>query len=373
MTTEIIDMGETLRPVNTYAEFKRREGIPAIEGFGVPDLATVELADWARVGGRGVFIDLEGTGGTNGAYVCEIAAGKSLVAEKHLYEETIYVLAGNGATSVWYEGREAVTFEWGPGSLFAIPLNAWHQLHNTAGVRPARFLAVTSAPLVMNLFHDIDFVFNTPSTFADRFTGEPTYFKASGKLWNGRILETNFVPDARSLELYRNAARGTGKGVRFELAANTTHAHVAEFPVGTYKKAHFHGPGAHVVLLRGQGFSLLWPHGGSPTRFDWRPGSMFVPPQGWFHQHFNTGAEPARYLALRWGSAKYDLGGALGWTTGHSYDVPGAQIEYPDEDPEIHRMYESELARSGATCRMGAVIASCSGVKGETAIDPHAA
>lgn len=373
MTTEIIESDEKLKPVNTYVEFQKREGIPVLTGFAVDDLATIELGDWARVGGRGTYIDLEGTGGTNGAYVCEIAAGTSLEPERHLYEETIYVLTGNGTTSVWYEGTEPVSFEWGPGSLFAIPLNAWHQHHNAAGRRPARFLAVTTAPLVMNLFHDSAFVFETPVTFPERFAGDESYFNAKGTLYNGRIFETNFIPDARSFELYRNPARGTGKGCRFELSSNTSHAHVAEFPVGTYKKAHFHGPGAHVILLRGTGFSLLWPQGGTAQRSDWKDGSMFVPPHGWFHQHFNTGAEPARYLALRWGSAKYDLGGALGWTTGHSYDVPGAQIEYADEDPAVHRMYEAELARSGATCRMKSVIPSCTGVFGETAIDPRAA
>jgi hypothetical protein len=134
-------------------------------------------------------------------------------------------------------------------------------------------------------------------------------------------------------------------------------AHISEFPVGTYKKGHRHGPGAHVVIIGGQGYSLMWPEGEPIKRFDWYDGSVIVPPDGWFHQHFNTGKIPARYLALRWGSRKFPRpwsGGADGGTD-LSLKEGGNQIEYADEDPMIRRMFEEELAKQGVICRMDEV------------------
>src|SRR5438552_11776167 len=43
-----------------------------------------------------------------------------------------------------------------------------------------------------------------------------------------------------------------------ELAKNSMGAHISQFQPGTYKKAHRHGPGAHVIILDGAGFSTLW-------------------------------------------------------------------------------------------------------------------
>ena len=42
------------------------------------------------------------------------------------------------------------------------------------------------------------------------------------------------------------------------------------------------------------------------------------------------------------------------------------QIEYEYEDREIHRIFESELEKNGAPCRMKAFIPYCTGEVGPT-------
>jgi gentisate 1,2-dioxygenase len=348
---------------SAYARWQEGEGIPVYRGFSVEDLRTLELAPWARRGARGAFINLDGTGNTNDAYVLEIPPGGQTNPESHLFEEMVYILEGHGSTSVWYEGKPKVTFEWGKGSLFAIPLNAKHQYFNGSGSQPARYLSVTDAPTVINLFHNMKFIFDNPFAFDDRFGGEEDFFSGKGKLWARRVLETNFVPDTHSIELYTWKERGAGgRNIMFELANNTMAAHISEFPVGTYKKAHRHGPGAHVIILDGHGYSLLWPEGSDIREVPWKQGSMVVPPENWFHQHFNSGAQPARYLALRWGSQRYDVGGAFtsdSFKADVSVKEGGLQIEYEDEDPKIHQIFEEHLRKAGAACRMKSMIPWC--------------
>jgi oxalate decarboxylase/phosphoglucose isomerase-like protein (cupin superfamily) len=207
----------------------------------------------------------------------------------------------------------------------------------------------------------VDFIFGDSFTFADRFPPEEEeYFSGKGKLW-GRKLEVNFVPNVRDIQLYEWKERGAGgRNVNFELAGNVMGSHISEFPVGRYKKAHRHGPGAHVIILGGQGYSLLWPNNGEMVRVDWKPGCVVVPPNQWFHQHFNSGAEPARYLALRWNSWRYRFV-ALTDEKPIEVDVKqgGNQIEYEDEDPKIHQIFESALAKAGAPCNMGSMVRWC--------------
>lgn len=346
---------EKIGVVNTYEEWLQQEGMPVIRDYSVHDLMQVPLKPWKRKGGKGAVINLVGAEQAIDAYLCEIPPGGSLHPQRHLYEEVIFVLEGRGATTIWVSGGRKQTFEWQRGSLFSPPLNVWHQHFNGQGDKPVRYLGVTLAPVTMNLFHDIGFVFNTDYVFKGRYSEREDFFSSKGKAYAERVWQSNFIPDVYAFTLREYKERGAGgTNIRFEISGNISNPHISEFPVGTYKKAHRHGPGAHIVILNGTGYSLIWPEGGQRIKVDWKLNSLFAPPDRWFHQHFNTGKEPARYLAIKAGGSPKFKGIRREYKTHESLKTGGDQIEYEDEDPEIRKSYKQELAKTGAPWKMDA-------------------
>ena len=334
-----------------YTRWVAAEGLDIIDAMYVPNLHTVELKTWARRGGRGVYLNHDASRTSNDCYVCEIPPGKQLEPQRQLYEEMIYVLDGRGSTSVWNDAGQKVSFEWKAGAIFAIPLNTSHQHFNGSGKDAARFVSVTNAPVIINSFGDTDFVYGTAYDFKNRFAGESNYF-ANGGEQKGLLLDTNFVADAINLPLVAAKERGAGGGhIRFSMAKGSMNSHISQFPTGTYKKAHAHGPGAHVIVMSGEGFSLMWPEGEQPRRFEWKEGTLIVPPNMWFHQHFNTGTTPARYLAFKAEgvSIRNAQGVPKAWI---SRRVGGDQIDYADESPRIRESFSAALAKTGAAPRM---------------------
>ena len=335
-----------------YLRFVREEGLDIISAQYVPNLCTVDLKPWARRGGKGVYMNHDASRTSNDCYVCEIPPGGKLAPQRQLFEEMILILSGHGSTSVWNDTGQKVTFEWGPGSMFAIPLNTWHQHFNGSGSVAARLVSSTNAPPIVNLYDDAEFVFNTPYDFKAKFAGEPDYFADKDEV-DGLLLKTNFVPDAVNLPLITAKERGAGGGhIRFNFAKSSLNSHISQFPIGTYKKAHAHGPGAHVIILSGEGYSLMWPEGDEPRYYKWEVGTMIVPPNMWLHQHFNTGTTPARYLAFKHeGVAIRNAQGVpKAWI---SKRLGGDQVDYADENPETRKQFEQELAKQGLQSAMG--------------------
>ena len=355
-----------------YVRWQQREGVRVIVDFAFEDLGRIELGLWERKGGSGAIINIPNDHLTNDSHVVEIRPGGKSEPEHHMYEEFCYVISGRGATNIWIDEAHKQTFEWHAGSLFAIPLNAWYQHFNGSGDEPARYISVTTAPPMMRLFNDLDFVFDTDSYFKGRFDAQKDYFSGAGKLYKRRVWQSNFIPNAPDMPLYGWRERGAGGiNVMLEMAENSSKAHISEFPVGTYKKAHRHGPGAHLLILSGDaGYSTLWTKDDRSDlrKAEWKVGGMvIVPGDEMFHQHFNTGNTRARYLAMYTGGMGMSKPQSnRGWLADTSVKEGGWQIEYEDEVRKNHEDFEADLAAHGAPCRMKAFIPWCTGEVGPT-------
>jgi hypothetical protein len=336
----------------TYDHWMESIGIPIHRGFFIEDLRTVELGWWDERQCNAAFIQLMGQEGITSATVMEIAPGKTLPPVKFALDELIYVLQGRGVTTVWTDdGALKKTFEWQDRSLFQIGSNCYQQLSNMRGDQPARVLRYSYLPLAMSLVTDSRFYFNNPFTKASIAKQEGDAYSEAKLVENGdpalawggeRVYWFgNFFPDMAAWDKLSTNRRG-GMSVTIMFPDSEMSCHMSVFPTRTYKKAHRHGPGRVIVIPGGEGYSILWEEGKERIVCPWHEGSMFVPPNKWFHQHFSVGAVPGRYLALH----------PPRQFRGHAEKIEDRakdMIEYIDEDPWIRRKFEEELAKRSLT------------------------
>jgi mannose-6-phosphate isomerase-like protein (cupin superfamily) len=355
------------------------EGLQVITTHTIPDIFTVDIDPWERTGCKGAILDMThepsekvmiNNQGTT-RYLVEIPPGGTFRAEKHMYEEIFYVVKGRGATVVWNEGTPKLTFEWEQDACFAIPLNAWHEIHNGSGSEPVRLYAATNMPAPFNLYGSPEFVFNCPFTFNDRFDPfDDTYFSRKPTKLEDRLLQSNFIPSVTKLALDAWAYRGPGKNMHTIMAGGRFVCHISEFPAGTYKKGHGFVDGQAVapsrtglvnensyLFLSGDGYDLQWkPHAipgpGVPyERFNFKRGSLMTNGQAG-HQHFNPSGEPARYLVLRYGNDRFGQREGQMPPNKKVRRSNKPQMEFEDEQPEIRALFEEECRKHGIASNM---------------------
>jgi len=328
-------------------------GIPIHRGYHIEDLRTVELGWWPERGCRAAFIQLLGQEGVSEARVTEIGPGQTLPPLKLAIDELVYVLDGRGVTTVWPEEGRSHTFEWQARSLFLMHHGWRHQHASMQGDRPVRLLHYNYLPIAMSALRDPELFFNHPAVEPARIVDEPYAMArlaqgdgvpsvARGTFWYGDLFPDMGVWD----NLVSTQRRGAGgKAVFLGFPGSEMSCHMSVFPSRTYKRAHRHGPGRVIVIPAGEGFSVFWQEGQEKIVAPWYEGSVIVPPNRWFHQHFNVGSTPARYLAFH----------PLRQFSGHSEKVQDRardEIDYSQEEPWIREKFEAELAKRGLTSLM---------------------
>ena len=80
---------------------------------------------------------------------------------------------------------------------------------------PALLLCGTTAPNMMNLLDNVEFVFGCPHNFCERFSGSGSYYQPHAGIEPDPIRglamqRTNFVPDITSCELPLDNRRALG-------------------------------------------------------------------------------------------------------------------------------------------------------------------
>jgi oxalate decarboxylase/phosphoglucose isomerase-like protein (cupin superfamily) len=332
-------------------------GLPVYTGFYIEDLRELALGRWDARGCDAAFIQLEGSQGITETRVSEVPPRAVLPPVRLAFDEVVYVAQGRGATTVWRSGGERKSFEWTENSMFLLPRHHFHQFSNTSGSRPARLLHYNYFPLLLSASPDPEAFITTErgetaeplkppdleALYAEpalkTTASEDVSWKRRLSVWVG-----SFFPDMSVWDkLTVNEGRGAGgRSVAMEFPGSEISCHMSMFPPRTYKKAHRHGPGRAIVIPAGEGYSVMWEEGKEKIVAPWKPGSLITPPNRWFHQHFNVGHAPARYLAFH-PPLQFD---------GHAEKVEDRardQIEYVDEDPGVRELFERELAKRGLT------------------------
>jgi hypothetical protein len=257
-----------------------------------------------------------------------------------------------------------------------VPINAWHRMVNAAS-SPALILVASTAPNVMNLFRQTDWIFDCPVSFPERYSGSETYFKPNDDvvpdpLRGLAMRKSNFIPDIFNAELYLDNRRAPGyRRLEPNMAGNVFYGFVGEQVTGTYTKIHAHPSAAVLVCLRGKGYTYTWPRSDGMTpwtdgktkniyRQDYEPvGLVTAAPFGgdWFHGHFGISKEPLRLIG--WygpNNHRKDQAGVPGEKDidDGAIDVTegGTAVPYWLEDPFLRKEYEETLKKEGVESRM---------------------
>jgi quercetin dioxygenase-like cupin family protein len=321
-----------------YRDWIKNSKVPMVEGYSILDARTQEVQPWPEIEGRGVYLNFSGNVHMDSA-IWEIPEGKALVERHHFYEQVVYVVSGRGHTTFAQGGRQN-KFEWAEGSFFSIPMNLTHRHYNADSANPARLLIISTFPFAVQAFGSLGLITGMQFDFEDRFDGSTDYFQKNARI-RERWEKANFVKDVRTAEVVLWEERGEGNASMYwDMSGNTIlEPHISEFEVGHYKLGHRHPYEAIILTLNGRGFSLAGKSSlgnNEAVKMDWKAGSVVSPPFFWYHQHFNTGSTPARYLALTEGDFPKRLG----------IPLEVEQIEADKEDPSIRRLFEEELQKA---------------------------
>lgn len=250
------------------------------------------------------------------------------LGHRHTVEAVIYILQGRG-----YSVIDGVEYPWEAGDLICVPVFAWHRHHNQSD-EDLVYVAATTGPFSLAMGIAIYEEEKYPEYWIFAQKGEEAMktlipggaeIPAASRVpldpsaWKPEGAESEPLSPARLYyeqlafafeeEKRRRAGKVLVKGrdLRFGSTPMGRLAYavdprlgfhvkllstlIAEIPPGRRSGAHRHIYEETDYVLAGEGYSII-----EDRRYDWKKGDTLVIPVFAWHQHFNTGSEPARFL-----------------------------------------------------------------------------
>jgi gentisate 1,2-dioxygenase len=256
----------------------------------------------------------------------EGAARWKTLGHRHTVEAVIYILKGRGHSII-----DGVRYDWEPGDFICVPFFSWHR-HVNSGDETMVYLAATTGPLSMYLGVAIyeDERFPQHWVFAQKGeeamkslipgVGDVPAEKSPGPKTREDCADLDSRSETERLYIERLLFAGEeekrrragkvlvkGSSLRFEKNAmgrvatvvdprlgfhvRSLSTQVAEIPPGKRSGAHRHIYEETDYVLSGQGESVI-----EDQVYRWKRGDTLCIPIFAWHQHFNTGSEPARFM-----------------------------------------------------------------------------
>ena len=270
------------------------------------DLPTLPVVDRPQLGDKAVILKAGGVGQL--VQLIEIPPGGQ--TKWHGYgwegEALFYVLSGRGETEYRSPGGLPNNkYTWKKNSMFAIPVDHQMQHRNLDKAQPLRMLATIG--YAINMY---------PYVAEELRSGRQN--SAEGPEERAATLQRttypgHYIDDLREHPVAMREARGN-KTAFFNMMATAGHrthpnVHISEL-TGSEAFAHKHGNQPMFVILKGKGYDI-WSEAADLKAYEaavkskqahsapYDLGTMCGVPAGpHWHQHFSTGTEPLRYLAI---------------------------------------------------------------------------
>jgi len=306
--TETLDYTLTVEnesPAAVNAWWKPFQEKASREGYCF-DLPNMPLVDRPQLGDKAVIIKAGGVGQL--VQLIEIPPGGQ--TKWHGYgwdgEALFYVLSGRGETEFKSPGGLPTNkYTWKKNSLFAIPVDHQMQHRNLDKTQPLRLFAAVG--YAINLYPYVAEELRSRKQNPAE-TAEERATTLSRTTYPG-----HFVDDLREHPVAMREARGN-KTAFFNTMATAGHrthpnVHISEL-TGPQAYAHKHGNQPMFIILKGKGYDI-WSEAANLQEYEaavkaktahsspYDVGTMCGVPAGpHWHQHFSTGTEPLRYLAI---------------------------------------------------------------------------